>query len=161
MQRDMPTDTYQPSFHVSGSTRKASTIGEELMITGDVTSKGEIHLDSQVQGDIHCILLFLGENARLEGKVIAEEVVIGGRLIGSVRARLARLQAKSHVDGDLFHQSLAIDGAYFEGKSCRSEELLSRQGALGDQPLTKPQLVSEQRGDKPSTAPIQSFLEAG
>jgi cytoskeletal protein CcmA (bactofilin family) len=106
------------------------------------------------------ISLILGENARLEGNVIAEEAVIGGRLIGSVRARLVRLQAKSHVEGDLFHQSLAIDqGAYFEGKSCRAEELLSRQGALGDQPATKP--VSEQRGDKPSTAPIQSSEEAG
>jgi cytoskeletal protein CcmA (bactofilin family) len=160
MQRDMPIDTSQPSAHVSGSTRNATTIGEELMITGDVTSKGEIHLDGQVQGDLHCISLILGENARLEGNVIAEEAVIGGRLIGSVRARLVRLQAKSHVEGDLFHQSLAIDqGAYFEGKSCRAEELLSCQGALGDQPATKP--VSEQRGDKPSTAPIQSSEEAG
>jgi cytoskeletal protein CcmA (bactofilin family) len=160
MQRDMPTDTSQPSAHVS--TRKASTIGEELVITGDVTSKSEIHIDCQVQGNIHCISLVLGENARLEGNVIAEEVVIGGRLIGSVRARLVRLQAKSHVEGDLFHQSLAIDqGAYFEGKSCHSEELLSRQGALGDQPATKPQLVPEQRGDKPSTAPSRSLLDAG
>jgi cytoskeletal protein CcmA (bactofilin family) len=160
MKRDMPTDTYQPSGHML--TRKASTIGEGLMITGDVTSKGEVHLDGQVQGDIRCISLVLGENALLEGNVIAEEVVIGGRLIGSVRARLVRLQAKSHLEGDLFHQSLAIDqGAYFEGKSCRSEELLSRQGALGDQPATQPQLVSELRGDKPSTAPAQSLLEPG
>ena len=132
------------------------------MITGNVASKGEIHLDGQVQGDIHCISLFLGENARLEGNVIAEEVVISGRLIGSVQARLVTLQAKSHVEGDLFHQSLAMEqGAYFEGKSCRSEELLSHQGALGDQPATNPQLVSEQRGDKPSTASTQSLLEAG
>ena len=52
--------------------------------------------------------------------------MISGRLIGSVQARLVTLQAKSHVEGDLFHQSLAMEqGAYFEGKSCRSEELLS------------------------------------
>src|SRR4029450_4481389 len=114
MQRDMPIDTSQPSAHVSGSTRNATTIGEELMITGGGRAKGGIHLDGQVQGDLHCISLILGENARLEGNVIAEEAVIGGRLIGSVRARLVRLQAKSHVEGDLFHQSLAIDqGAYY------------------------------------------------
>jgi len=132
------------------------------MITGDVTSKGEIHLDGYVQGDIHCISLVLGENARLEGNVVAEKVVIGGRLIGSVQARLVTLQAKSRVEGDLFHQSLAMEhGAYFEGKSCRSKEVLERQGALGDQPATKPQLVTEKRGDKPSTTPTQSLLEAG
>jgi len=62
--------------------------------------------------------LVLGENARLEGNVVAEKVVIGGRLIGSVQARLVTLQAKSRVEGDLFHQSLAMEhGAYFEGKS--------------------------------------------
>src|SRR4029450_10982462 len=124
----MSIDTSQPSAHVSGSTRNATTIGEELMITGDVTSKGEIHLDGQVQGDLHCISLILGENARLEGNVIAEEAVIGGRLLGSVRARLVRVQAKSHVEGGLFHQSLAIDqGAYFEGKSCRARSKVEQR----------------------------------
>jgi len=122
------------------------------VITGDVTSKGEVHLDGQVQGDIHCISLVLGENALLEGNVIAEKVVIGGRLIGSVQARLVTLQAKSHVEGELFHQSLAREqGTYFEGKSCRSKELLSHQSV--DQPATKPQLVTEQRGDKPVDSP--------
>jgi cytoskeletal protein CcmA (bactofilin family) len=88
--------------------------------------------------------------------------VIGGRLIGSVRARLVTLQAKSHVEGDLFHQSLTIEqGTYFEGKSCPSDDPLSGESAPGDGAVTKPQLVSEQRGDKPSTAPTQSLLEAG
>jgi cytoskeletal protein CcmA (bactofilin family) len=33
------------------------------------------------------------------------------------------LQAQSHVEGDIFHQSLAIEqGAYFEGKSRRSDD---------------------------------------
>ena len=36
------------------------------------------------------------------------------------------LQAQSHVEGDIFHQSLAIEqGAYFEGKSRRSDDPLS------------------------------------
>jgi cytoskeletal protein CcmA (bactofilin family) len=36
------------------------------------------------------------------------------------------LQAQSHVEGDIFHQSLAIEqGAYFEGKSRRDDDPLS------------------------------------
>ena len=93
------------------------------MITGNVTSKGEIHLDGQVQGDIHCVSLVLGENSQLEGSAIAEEVVIRGHLIGSVRALRVSLQSTSHVEGDLFYESLAIEqGAYFEGKSRRSDD---------------------------------------
>jgi len=36
------------------------------------------------------------------------------------------LQAQSHVEGDIYHQSLAIEqGAYFEGKSRRTDDPLS------------------------------------
>jgi cytoskeletal protein CcmA (bactofilin family) len=157
------TDTSQPSAHVQGSTAGASTIGEELMITGNVTSTGDVHLDGQVQGDIHCISLFLGGNSRLEGSVIAENVVISGRLVGSVRALRVTLQSKSHVEGDLFHQSLAIEqGAHFEGKSCPSEDPLSRQSAPEDRAATKPQRPNapKQHSHKPLTAATQSLPEA-
>src|SRR6476661_8316810 len=63
-----------------------STIGEDLTINGSVTSQGELHLNGQVQGDVHCVALVLGENAQLEGNVVAEDVMVRGRLIGSVRA---------------------------------------------------------------------------
>ena len=68
------------------STLSISTIGEELTITGNVTSKGELHLNGQVQGDVRCAALVLGEKAQLEGNVVAENVMVRGRLIGSVRA---------------------------------------------------------------------------
>ena len=158
----MPTDKSQPSAHFQG---RASTIGEELTITGHVTSKGEIHLDGKVQGDIHCASLVLGEGSRLEGNVIAEEVVIGGDLIGSIRALRVTLQSRSHVEGDLFHQSLAIEkGAYFDGKSRPSEDPLSGETAPADRAETKPELVSggpERHKDKTSTAFTQSLPVAG
>ena len=142
----MPTDTSQQSARVQGSsTSGTSTIGEDLVITGNVTSKGEIHLDGQIQGDIHCVSLVLGENSQLEGGVIAEDVVIRGLLIGSVRALRVTLQSKCHVEGDLVHQSLAIEqGAFFEGKSRRSDDPLSpSQEAPVERAPAKPQLVAD------------------
>ena len=110
----------------NSGTRTVSTIGEDLTITGDVTSKGEIHLDGHVQGDVNCAALVLGENSSVEGNVTADEVVIRGRLIGTVRATRLMLQSTSHVEGDLIHQSLAMEqGAFFEGKSRRSDDPLS------------------------------------
>ena len=103
-----------------------STIGEDLTITGDVTSKGELHLNGRIQGDVHCVALVLGENAQLEGSVVAEDVTVRGRLIGSVRALRVTLEAKSYVEGALFHKSLAIEqGTHFEGESRPSEDPLS------------------------------------
>lgn len=110
----------------NSGTRTVSTIGEDLTITGDVTSKGEIHLDGHVQGDVNCAALVLGENSSVEGNVRADEVVISGRLIGTVRATRLMLQSTSHVEGDLIHQSLAMEqGAFFEGKSRRSDNPLA------------------------------------
>lgn len=43
------------------------------MITGNVTSRGEIHLDGIVQGDIHCASLILGESSQLEDSVMAQD----------------------------------------------------------------------------------------
>ena len=47
-----------------------STISEDLTITGNVTSKGELHLNGQIQGDVHCVALVLGENAQLDRKSV-------------------------------------------------------------------------------------------
>ncbi len=123
----------------------ASTIGEDFTIIGNVMSKGEIHLDGRVQGDIHCVSLVLGENSQLEGSVIAEDVVVRGRLIGSVRALRVTLQSTSHVEGDILHQSLAMEqGAHFEGNSRRSNDPLSLSKTVPvDRAATKPLVVIE------------------
>jgi cytoskeletal protein CcmA (bactofilin family) len=103
-----------------------STISEDLTISGSVTSKGELHLDGQVQGDVQCAALVLGEKAQLEGNVVAENVMVRGRLIGSVRALTVTLQASSHVEGKLFHRSLSLEqGTHFEGESHPSEDPLA------------------------------------
>jgi cytoskeletal protein CcmA (bactofilin family) len=103
-----------------------STISEDLTITGSVTSQGELHLNGQVQGDVHCVALVLGENAQLEGNVVAEDVMVRGRLIGSVRAQKVMLQSTAHVEGKLVHKSLAVEhGTHFEGESRPSENPLA------------------------------------
>jgi cytoskeletal protein CcmA (bactofilin family) len=106
--------------------RRISTIGEDLSICGCVTSKGELHLNGQVQGDVHCVALVLGEKAQLEGNVVAEDVMVRGRLIGSVRALTVTLQANSHVEGNLLCKSLSLEqGTHFEGESHPSEDPLA------------------------------------
>ena len=107
-----------------------SIIGEDLTITGNVTSKGEIQVDGEIQGDIHCNSLLLGDKSQVRGEVVAEEIVVRGRLVGSIKGLRITLQAPSHVEGDIYHQSLAIEqGAYFEGKSRRSENPMAEMKA--------------------------------
>ena len=126
----------------SASKMIPSIIGEGLTITGNVASKGEIQVDGEIQGDIHCGSLLLGDTAQVVGGVIAEDIVVRGRVVGSIRGVRVTLQAQSHIEGDIIHQSLAIEqGAYFEGKSRRTDnplEEVKASSAGSPRPVHKP-----------------------
>ena len=125
------------------SSLSISTISEDLTITGSVTSQGELHLNGQVQGDVHCVALVLGENAQLEGNVVADDVMVRGRLIGSVRALKVILQSTAHVEGNLVHKSLAVEhGTHFEGESRPSENPLA---STPEVPGIEPQLDHDEQ----------------
>ena len=145
-------------------TLSVSTIGGDLTITGNVTSKGEIQLDGHVQGDIHCVALILGESANVEGNVTAVDVVIRGRLIGSVQALRVTLQSTSHVEGDLTYQSLAIEqGAFFDGKSRPSGPPSASQTTAEDLAATKSEPVvdgSKKPKETQEAAFVRSIPEA-
>ena len=116
----------------SASKMVPSIIGEDLTIRGNVTSKGEVQVDGEIEGDIRCSSLLLGDKSRVRGGVAAEDVVVRGHVVGSIRGLRITLQARSHVEGDLFHQSLALEqGAYFEGKSRHSDDPLAEIKAPG------------------------------
>ncbi|MEL6373066.1 MAG: polymer-forming cytoskeletal protein [Pseudomonadota bacterium] len=106
-----------------GEKTAPSVIGSDLVIMGNLVSKGEVQVDGEVQGDLHCTHIVVGERARITGGVVADDVVVRGHVMGSIRGMRVTLQSSSHVEGDIYHQSLAIEqGAYFEGKSRRAED---------------------------------------
>jgi cytoskeletal protein CcmA (bactofilin family) len=107
----------------SGRTGTPSIIGPDLIIAGNLVSKGEVQIDGEIQGDVHSSYVVVGEKARITGGIIADEVVVRGQVMGSIRGKRVMLQSSSHVEGDIHHQALAIEqGAFFEGKSRRSED---------------------------------------
>lgn len=123
-----PANAPRPAVPALGGQRApdkvaASVIGPDLTILGNLVSKGEVHVDGEVQGDIHGSHITIGEKAKITGSIVAEEVVVRGHVMGSIRGRRVMLQASSHVDGDIYHQALSIEqGAFFEGKSRRADD---------------------------------------
>ncbi len=100
-----------------------SVIGSDLTIMGNLVSRGEVQIEGEIQGDIHGTNIVVGEKAKITGTIIGDEVVVRGHVMGSVKGKRVMLQSSSHVEGDIFHQALSIEqGAYFEGKSRRSED---------------------------------------
>jgi cytoskeletal protein CcmA (bactofilin family) len=138
------------SPRLSGSKMVPSIIGEDLTITGNITSKGEIQIDGEIQGDIHCSSLLLGDKSQVRGGVVAQDIVVRGHLVGSIKGLRITLQAPSHVEGDIFHQSLAIEqGAHFEGKSRRSDDPLEEAKTTGE--TNSKQVRSEESSSRVSS----------
>lgn len=114
----------------------SSTIGPNLRITGNLESSGELQIDGEVQGDIHAARVVVGQQGQVTGAVIADEIDIGGTVQGSIRGNNVTFRSASHIEGDVFHRALTIEqGAYFEGKSRRSNDPMS----VAPEPLVTPQ----------------------
>ncbi len=105
-----------------------SVIGPDLTITGNLETTGEMQIEGDVQGDIHAGRIVVGEQGRVIGDLLADEIVIGGVVQGSIRGNSLTFRGASHVEGEVYHRKLAIEqGAYFEGKSRRSEDPMGLQ----------------------------------
>ena len=102
---------------MSGGAKPFSSVGSGLVIDGNVSGSGDLHLDGTVKGDVRVGHLTVGESGSIEGKVEAETIEVRGRVIGSIQGKQVKLQATAYVEGDITHEQLAIDvGAYFQGR---------------------------------------------
>ena len=103
-----------------------SILSNDLHITGNVKTTGDIQVEGTVEGDIRAHLLTVGETATIKGEVIADDVVVNGRIVGRVRGLKVRLTATARVEGDIIHKTIAIEsGAHFEGSVQRQDDPLS------------------------------------
>ena len=104
----------------------ASVLSQELHVTGNIKTTGDSQVEGTVEGDIRAHLLTIGETATIKGEVIADDIVINGRIIGRVRGLKVRLTATARVEGDIIHKTIAIEsGAHFEGSVQRPDDPLS------------------------------------
>ena len=105
----------------------ASILSTDLHIKGNLKTSGDINIEGQVDGDIRAHLLTIGEGATVKGECIADDVVVNGRIIGTVRGLKVRLTSSARVEGDIIHKTIAIEsGAHFEGSVQRQDDPLNK-----------------------------------
>ena len=98
-------------------------ISADFTIIGNVISKQKVTVDGTIHGDMHCPSLIVAENANVIGNVIAKEITVAGRVVGSVFGNQTTLRSTAHVEGDIHHQGLSVElGAVFEGMSRGTED---------------------------------------
>ncbi|MEJ6401650.1 bactofilin family protein [Yoonia sp. 2307UL14-13] len=104
----------------------ASVLSADLLITGNIKTTGDVNVEGQVEGDVRAHLLTVGEGATVKGEVMADDVVVNGRVVGRVRGLKVRLTSTARVEGDIIHKTIAIEsGAHFEGSVQRQDDPLA------------------------------------
>ena len=103
-----------------------SVLSTDLHVKGNLKTSGDIQVEGSIDGDIRAHLLTIGEGATVKGEVVADDVVINGRIIGRVRGLKVRLTSTARVEGDIVHKTIAIEsGAHFEGSVQRADHPLN------------------------------------
>lgn len=103
-----------------------SIISASVLITGDIESPGEIQLDGDIKGNVHCTSLTLGETGSILGKVVANSITLRGQVEGEVIGAVVRLEKTARISGDIMHQTLSVEaGARLSGNIIHAENPLS------------------------------------
>ena len=114
-----------------------SLLGSEIKVVGEISSTGALQLDGVLEGEIKATKLVIEKSAKVIGSVTSEDLVIKGRIIGPVFGKKVRFGSSARVEGDTFHETIAIeDGAYYEGSIRRhSSGLDARKNPSTDKPV--------------------------
>jgi cytoskeletal protein CcmA (bactofilin family) len=130
-----------------------STLGQGMLINGNIVCTGPVQVFGRVIGDIHAAKLTICEGGKVVGNVIAPETVIQGVFSGTVYANNVKLQSTAVVDGEIFNKLITIEqNAMFEGVARRL-----------DQPVAPPsaaQLKGEESAPAPQATPQPAATSA-
>ena len=94
-----------------------SFIGNEAQIHGDVKTKGDLHIDGMIEGNLICSTAILGKDGRIRGNLTAERATIGGVVDGNLDAADVAIEKSAKISGDVSYSKISIEaGARVEGR---------------------------------------------
>ncbi len=122
-------ETFVPA--PAGAKSAMSFIGNEVVITGNVTGQGDLHIDGTVDGDVSGKTVILGAAGTIKGNLVAERANVGGTVEGTVNAATLVIERTARVTGDLTYQTVSIEnGAQVEGRLTQRNNAGSNVGEL-------------------------------
>ncbi len=80
----------------------SSCLGRALTVKGRLEMDGEIQVHGCVLGRIDATRLFVGIGGYVEGDIVAQDVHIGGQLIGCVFVQKVTLESTAKITGRIF-----------------------------------------------------------
>jgi cytoskeletal protein CcmA (bactofilin family) len=103
---------------------RLSIIGPEVIISGDLATDAQLHVDGRIDGNVRCAALCQGASGIISGNIIADEARLAGTVEGTVSARSVVVEAGARIMGDIAYETVSIEaGAGIEGRLARRAAL--------------------------------------
>lgn len=97
-----------------------SILSRDLVITGEISTDGDVQIEGRLEGNIKATTLTIGEQGSVNGKISAGKVLVRGKVTGKIDAGTIEMAETANVLADLVQDHLTIaNGAFFDGKCTR------------------------------------------
>jgi cytoskeletal protein CcmA (bactofilin family) len=122
------TERPQTRIDTTSAEQSMSVIGAGMRIVGDIESTGVVKIEGTVEGGVRgARQVLLGKSGIIHGDVHAADVVVGGKVVGTVVAtERVEVQGTASIEGDIHTRSIvvfeggAINGAVRMGEGAAS-----------------------------------------
>ncbi len=111
-----PANVYKSSV---SSVSAHSIIGKTLLIKGEITGSGSVHIEGKVEGSIELLedRVTVGRSGRVAANIAAQDIVVLGEVLGSCNASdHLDIRCEGSLYGDIVVSRISVEeGAYLTG----------------------------------------------
>lgn len=94
-----------------------SVLGADVIVTGNVATTADLHIDGRVEGDVTGGSVTQGRESLISGNLIAESARLAGRVEGGVRVRALVVEESARIIGDVEYETITIEtGGSIDGR---------------------------------------------
>ena len=148
--RLQPKHSSSPKQEFGDSTdrnrRELSVLGQSLVFKGELVAEEDLMIDGRVEGMIthRAQHLTIGPHGDVRADIMANRVLVQGRVTGNIRATEAIvIEPSAHVTGNLFAPRIGLkEGAEFDGRI-----QMTRNSSADD---SKPSSADDSKAQQPA-----------
>jgi cytoskeletal protein CcmA (bactofilin family) len=112
-----------------------SVIGRNAEFAGNLTVEGDIRIEGLVRGTVRAGRCIIDSDGVVEGEVLADDIIVRGRVRGPLKGYFVHLESGAEVMGDIVNERIVIDsGAELTGSVWRSSDPFGEDSRSEQQP---------------------------
>jgi cytoskeletal protein CcmA (bactofilin family) len=86
-----------------------SFIAHDLVVTGNISTHGELHINGTVTGHVSAQVCVIDVNGRVDGEIRANAIFVQGTVNGPLSASHVHVYPGGRVRGDITHETITIE----------------------------------------------------